>query len=83
MVSLTPSDSGSFSNDVQYRCIIRHIVYFGMFVDIPALNAKGLLRIPEMLNPEMLQDQTNVGTEIVARVIGQETPDGPLILTQR
>lgn len=81
MVPLSSSDSSS--NDVQYRCIIRQIAPYGMHVDIPALNANGLVRIPELINPVMLQDQTYVGTEIVAKILGQETPDGPFILTQR
>jgi ribosomal protein S1 len=77
---MTPSDSSS--GNVQYHCIIRQIAPYGMHVDVPALGAKGLLRITELTNPAMLQDPTCVGTEISARVIGKETADGPLILSQ-
>lgn len=71
------------SGSVQYRCIIRKIAPYGMHVDVPDLNSEGLLRITELTNPSMLQDQTCVGTEIIARVIGKEKIDGPLILSQR
>ena len=80
MASITPSDSAS--GNVQYKCIIRQIAPYGMHVDVPALKAKGLLRVTELTNPAMVQDNTCVGTEIVARVIGKETADGPLILSQ-
>ncbi len=71
------------SGDVQYRCIITQIAPYGMHLDVPDLDAKGLLRITELTDPSMLQDPTCVGTEIIARVIGKETIDGPLILSQR
>jgi hypothetical protein len=80
MDPIAPSDLAS--SDVRYRCIIRHVVPFGMFADVLDLNAKGLLRITEMKNPAMLQDHTCIGTEIVARVIGKEKADGSLILSQ-
>lgn len=80
MASITLSDLAS--GNVQYRCIIRQIAPYGMHVDVSALNVKGLLRITELTNPAMLQDHTCIGTEIVARVIGKETVDGPLILSQ-
>jgi predicted RNA-binding protein with RPS1 domain len=76
MAQVTPSD------DVRYKCIIRQIASYGMHVDIPDLNAKGLLRITELINPAMVQDHTCIGTEIVARILGKETPDGPFILSQ-
>ena len=80
MASITPSDLAS--GNKQYKCIIRQIAPYGMHVDVPALDAKGMLRITELTNPAMLQDQTCVGTEITARIIGKETADGPLILSQ-
>jgi predicted RNA-binding protein with RPS1 domain len=76
------SSSTSNSGDIRYRCIITRIAPFGMFADIPDLNAEGLLRITELTNPAILQDRTRIGTEILARVLGKETPDGPFILSQ-
>ena len=78
---MTSSDSSS--GNVQYQCIIRQLAPYGMHVDVPALNAKGLLRITELTNPAMLQDQTCIGTEITARVIHKDPLDGSLILSQK
>jgi len=49
------------------------------------LGTNGLLRVPEILDPSILQKDkaTVIGTTIHARIIGQEKADGPLILTQR
>jgi hypothetical protein len=80
MAKTIPSDSAP--NDVRYTCIIRQVAPYGIHVDIPDLKAKGLLRVTELFNPEMVQDRTCVGTEIVARILGKETPDGPFILSQ-
>ncbi len=71
------------SDDVQYKCIIKRVAPYGMHVDISDLNAEGLLRITELAEPAILQDHACVGTEIVARILGKETPDGPYILSQR
>jgi predicted RNA-binding protein with RPS1 domain len=81
MAPLEPSEFSS--GDVQYRCIITQVAPYGIHVDVPDLNSKGLLRITELLNPAILKDQTCVGSEIVARVIGKEKVDEPLILSQR
>ena len=77
---MTPSAVGM--SNVQYRCVIKRVAPYGLHVDIPDLNAKGLLRITELTDPTMVQDQAWIGKEILARILGKEAPDGPFILSQ-
>jgi hypothetical protein len=80
MAQLVPSDT--VMNDSRYRCVIKQVAPYGMYVEILEMKAVGVLRITELTNPDMLQDRSCVGTEIVARILGKETHDGPFILTQ-
>jgi predicted RNA-binding protein with RPS1 domain len=72
------------TDNVQYSCTIKHVAYFGLFVEIPELSEKGLLRITEMSDPSILQKSPTelIGTKVVARIIGREKADGPFILSQ-
>jgi predicted RNA-binding protein with RPS1 domain len=75
----------SASHASRHRCTITHVAPYGIHVQVLDLSTHGLLRIPEILDPLILQKDkaTLIGTTIYARVIGQEKADGPLILTQR